>query len=89
MHPIPLPIYNMRIPHIRLHKVYHETLDLLSSTNSRIYDKDKCKQVKVIILYKYAMNSNTFLFDPTEPEIGHSRVGQDQVVSTYVHSVAQ
>ena len=30
------------------------------------------------------MNPNKFLFDPTMPKIGHSWVGQNQVVSMYV-----
>ena len=32
------------------------------------------------------MESNTFLFDPVEPNIRHSRFGKAQVVSTYVPS---
>ena len=30
-----------------------------------MYDREKCKQVKVIIFYKPAIDSNAFLFDPT------------------------
>ena len=33
------------------------------------------------------MESDTFLFDPTEPKIGHIQVGRDQVASTYVQEV--
>ena len=64
----------MRIFHIGVHKVYDETCDLFSSTLSRIYDKDKCEEVKVMILYKSVMESNTFLFDPGRTGISHSKV---------------
>ena len=77
------------ISHIGLHKVYYDTHALFSSTKLRIYDKYKRKQVKVIIWYKSMMDSNTFLFDPTEPEIGHIRVGQAKVSYTYVQVVYQ
>ena len=46
------------------------------------------RNTKVIILYKYVIDSNVFLFEPTEPKIGHSPVIQAQVVSTYVQVVA-
>ena len=45
--------------------------------------------MKVILFYKYVMESNTLLFDPTVPEIDHSQVGHAQVTSTYVQVVAQ
>ena len=45
--------------------------------------------MKVIILYKSAIDSNKFLFDTTEPKIGHSQVGQARVASAYVQVVAQ
>ena len=45
--------------------MYYETSDLLSITNLQIYDRDKYEQVKVIISYKSAMDSNTFLFEST------------------------
>ena len=32
------------------------------------------------------MESDTLLFDPTKPKIGHSRVGQTQVASKYLPS---
>ena len=62
----------MRIYYIKVHTVYYETRDLLSGTKLRIYDKDEHKKVKVSISYKYAMDLNTFLFDPTRLKIGHS-----------------
>ena len=61
------------ISHIGVHKLYYDTRALFSRTNLQIYDKDKIEQVKVILLYKYTMDSNTLLFYPTLPEIGHSR----------------
>ena len=63
---------HLRISHIGVHKVYHETRVLFSSTKLRIYDKEKRDQVKEIIFYKYEMHSNTFLFDPTMPKVDHS-----------------
>ena len=44
---------------------------LLSSTKSQIYNKGKYKQMKVIIFYKSAMDSNILLFELTKPKIGH------------------
>ena len=35
------------------------------------------------------MELNAFLFDPTVPKIGHSRVGQAQFASTYLQVVSQ
>ena len=58
--------------HIGIHKVYYETRALFSSTKSQIYDKDKREQVKVVLLYKSAKDSNKFLFEPTVLKIGHS-----------------
>ena len=72
-----------------MHKVYSDTHDLFASTKSQIYDKERRNQVKVIIFYKHVIESNTFLFGPTDMKIGHSLVSQDQVVPTYVHTVAQ
>ena len=69
--------------------MHYETRALFSSTKSWIYDKEKFEQVKVILFYKYVMELNTFLFDPTVPEIDHSRFGHAQVTSTYVQAVAQ
>ena len=74
---------SMRILHIRLNTVYYDTHDLFLSTKLRIYDKEKREQVRVIISYKFAMYSNTFLFKPARPKIGHSQVRQDQVASMY------
>ena len=79
----------LRISHIKVHKVYYETRDLLSSTKSKIYNKEKRKQVKVVLMYKSGTNSNKFLFDPTAMKIVHSRVGEAQVVSMYVQVVSQ
>ena len=62
---------SLRISHIGVHKVYDETSDLLSSTKLQIYNKEKHEQAKVIILYKYTINSNIFLFDPANLKIGH------------------
>ena len=69
--------------------MYYETHDLFLSTKSWIYYKEKYEQMKVILFYKYVMESNTLLFDPTVPEIDHSQVGHAQVTSTYVQVVAQ
>ena len=57
--------------HIRVHKVYYETCDLFSSTKSQLYNKDKRGLVKVIILYKFVLDSNALLFDPTVPKMLH------------------
>ena len=65
----------LRIYHIGVHKEYYETRFLFSITNSKIYNKEKCEQVKVLIFYKSTTNFNTFLFDPPVTEIGHSQVG--------------
>ena len=79
----------MRISHIGVHKVYYDTRALLLSTKWWIYDEEKRKQVKVILLYKSAMDSNKFLFDPNVPKIGHIRVCRAQVISMYVQVLAQ
>ena len=56
------------VPHIMitlnigLHILYYETCNLLSSTKSQTYDKDKGKCVKAIISFKYLIDSNIFLF---------------------------
>ena len=69
--------------------MYYDTHDLLSRNKSRMYDKGEKEQLKVIILYKSMMDSNIFLFYPTELKIGHSKVIQDQVESTYIHLASQ
>ena len=69
--------------------MYYETHTVFSSTKLRIYDKDKRKQVKVVLLYKSVTNLNTLLFNHIMPKIGHSQVGQTQVMSRYIHVVAQ
>ena len=74
----------MRISYIGVHKVYYETRDFFLSTKWKIYDKEKREQVKLVLLYKSAMELNIFLFDTTVPRIGYSRVGQAQVASAYV-----
>ena len=55
------------ISHIRVHETH--TLFLIPS--SGIYHKEKNKQVKVIIFYKFVMDSNTLLFRTTVPKMGH------------------
>ena len=60
------------ISHIRVHNVYYETYALLSSNKLKINDRDKLEQVNVIILYKYVIKSNTFLFKIARPKIGYS-----------------
>ena len=40
------------------------------------------------MFYKSAIDSDTFLFGPTKPKIGHSQVRQAQVAYTYVQVVA-
>ena len=67
------------------------TRALFSSTKSRIYDKEKLEKVKVILFYKLAMDSNTFLFEPIVPKIGHmpSRPGSSCVyVRTSIRPVS-
>ena len=61
----------MRISRTGVHTVHDETRDFFSRTKYQIYDKDKYDQVKVIIPYKYNMDSNTFLFHPARSKIGH------------------
>ena len=73
---------SMRISYIGVNKLYYETRALFSSTSSRIYDKQKCEQVKVFLFYKSAMGLKTLLFKPTETKIGHIKFGQAQVAST-------
>ena len=69
--------------------MYYETRALFSSTKSQIYDKEKREQVKLILLYKSVMESNIFLFETAKSKIGHSRVGQALVASTYAQVVSQ
>ena len=76
--------WSLRIYHIGVHTVHYDTHALFSSTKLWIYYKKKNEQVRIIISYKSAMDSNTFLFYPTDPKIGHSQVGQTQVTSTYI-----
>ena len=80
---------SLRISYIEVHKVYYETRALFPTTKSLIYNKEKRKQVKVFILHKSTMDSNTFLFDPTVLKIGHSWFGQARVFSTYLDVVVQ
>ena len=72
---------SLRISNIVVYTVYYETRDLFLSTKSQIYNKEKHKQTKVILLYKSAMDSNIFLFDPSKTKIVHIRVFQAQVAS--------
>ena len=69
--------------------MYYETNSLFSSTKSRIYNKDKRKQAKLIISFKSTMDLNKFLFDTSGPKIVHIQVYQDQVESMYLQSTAQ
>ena len=70
----------MRISYTGVHKFYYYNRYLLLITKSRIYDKEKRKQVKVVLLYQSAMESYTLLFDNTNvPELFHSQVVQAQV----------
>ena len=77
-----------RISQIGVHIVYYNTCALFSSTKSKINDREKFEQVKVVILYKSVMDSNTLLFGTIVPKIGRGKVGQAQVVSTCVQLVA-
>ena len=79
----------LRISHTVLYKFYCENCALFSITSSQIYNKEKHEQVKIIILYKSAMELNIFLLGTAVPKIGHSQVGQAQVASMYVHVVSQ
>ena len=63
------------ISHMGVNKFYYDTRYLFSSTKSQIYNKDKREQVNVLLLYKYATDSNTFLFETTKPKIGHNKFG--------------
>ena len=64
--------------------------DIYSQASSlQIYDKEQRKQVKVILLYKSAKDSVTFLFDSTELKIGHIRVRRTELVSMYAQVVSQ
>ena len=69
--------------------MYYYTRGLFSITKLQVYDKEKRDQVKVVLLYQSVIESNTFLFDPAVPKLGHSQVGQDQVVYTFVQVAAQ
>ena len=44
---------------------------LFSITSSKIYNKDKREQVKAIIFYKSAMDSNPLLFETFKLKIGY------------------
>ena len=78
----------MIISHIGVKTLYYGNHGLFSRTKSLIYYKNKREQVKLIIFYKSAIDSNTKLFDPTVPKIRLSQVVQARVVSTYVQVVA-
>ena len=69
--------------------MYCDTSDFFSSNSLIIYNKDKHKQEKLVLLYKSTMELNTFLFESAVPKIGHDLVGQDKVAPTYVQVVAQ
>ena len=76
------------ISHIGVIIVYFDTRDMLSNTNSQIYDKEEHEYVKVVISYKSAFESNTFLFETARPKINHSWVLQNQVAYIYLQAVA-
>ena len=78
---------SMILSYIRVYKVCYETSDLFSSTKSQIYNKDKREWVKVVILYKPAMDLNILLFEAANLKIG--RIRKYYVTSTYVQAVAQ
>ena len=80
---------SMRISHIRTYTFYYSNRYFFSSTYSIIYDKDKHNQMKLIISYKYVMDSNTFLFDSDRPKICYIQVQQALFSSMYVQSVPQ
>ena len=63
---------SLRISRIGAYTLYYETRTLSSITKSLIYNKEKREKVKIIILYKSAMDSNAFLFEPANPKIGHN-----------------
>ena len=44
---------------------------LFSITSSKIYNKEKREQVKAIIFYKSAMDSNPLLFETFKLKIGY------------------
>ena len=44
--------------------------------------------MKIILLYKSMMESNTPLVDPVVPKIVHSKLNQDHVESTYIQVVS-
>ena len=69
--------------------MYYETRELFSSTKSQNYDKEKRDQVKVILLYKSVMDSNTFIFDSTDPKIVNSWLVQDQAAYMNIQLVSQ
>ena len=71
----------LRISHTGVNIVYYDNRALFSSTSSQIYDKDKRKRVEVILFNKSIMDSNTLLFEPIKPKIGHklSRPGSNCV----------
>ena len=70
---------SLRILHIGVHKVYHETNSLLPIIKLKVHDKEKRNRVKLIISYKSVMDSNELLFDFTGPKIRHSWFYQDKL----------
>ena len=80
---------SLTIYHIIAQTIYYDTCDLFSITKSQIYNKDKHDPVKLFLLYKSTMESNTFLFDTNVPKIGNIQVVYAQVAYTYVQLVPQ
>ena len=72
----------LRISHIRVHKAFA----LLLSTIPQIYNKEELKPVEVILIYKFVVDTNKFVFDPVNPKIGHSWFVRDQFSSKYMQS---
>ena len=58
----PIYYWSLIIFHIWVHTVYYDTRDLFLTTNLLINGKEKSDHLKLVISYKSAMDSNTFLF---------------------------
>ena len=69
--------------------MYYDTHALLSSAKSRIYVKEEHKHVKEIISYKFAKDSNTFVFEFARPRTSHSLEHHVQLESMYIQIVSQ
>ena len=56
------------ISQISVLRRFCKTCDLLSSTNSEIYNREQPERLKVIISHTSVMNLNTFLFEYASPK---------------------